>query len=50
MRVADSSKGFEYGVRFLREDEEAIHDVETLIENIKEREDRLSRIVGFNIL
>jgi len=50
MRVADSSKGFEYGVRFLREDEEAIHDVEKLIENIKEREDRLSRIVGFNIL
>ena len=31
-------------------DEDAIKDVEKLIEDIKEREDRLSRIVGFNIL
>lgn len=50
VRVSDSSKGNEYGVRFLREDEEAIREVKDLIENIKEREDRLSRIVGFNIL
>jgi len=50
VRVSDTSKGNEYGVRFLREDEEAIREVKDLIENIKEREDRLSRIVGFNIL
>lgn len=50
MRVHDSSVGNEYGVRFLRNDEEAIQDIKNLIENIKEREDRLSRIVGFNIM
>lgn len=50
MRVSDSNVGNEYGVRFLRTDEAAIRDVEHLIENIKEREDRLSRIVGFNII
>lgn len=50
MRVSDSSVGNEYGVRFLRSDEDAIEDVRRLIENIKEREDRLSRIVGFNII
>jgi hypothetical protein len=50
MRVSDSNVGSEYGVRFLRTDDAAIRDVESLIENIKEREDRLSRIVGFNII
>lgn len=50
MRISDSNVGNEYGVRFLRSDEDAIKDVERLIEDIKEREDRLSRIVGFNIL
>ncbi len=50
MRVSDSNVGNEYGVKFLRTDEDAIKDVERLIEDIKEREDRLSRIVGFNIL
>ena len=50
MRISDSNVGNEYGVRFLRSDEDAIKDVEKLIEDIKEREDRLSRIVGFNIL
>ena len=50
MRISDSNVGNEYGVRFLRSDEDASKDVEKLIEDIKEREDRLSRIVGFNIL
>lgn len=50
MRVSDSAVGNEYGVRFLRNDEDAIEDIKKLIENIKEREDRLSRIVGFNII
>lgn len=50
MRISDSSVGSEYGVRFLRTDEEAIEDIKRLIDNIKEREDRLSRIVGFNII
>ena len=49
MRVSDSDKGNEYGVRFLRTDDEAIRDIKQLIEDIKEREDRLSRIVGFRL-
>lgn len=49
MRVSDSDKGNEYGVKFLRTDEDAIRDIEQLIEDIKEREDRLSRIVGFRL-
>jgi len=49
MRVSDSDKGNEYGVRFLRTDEDATRDIKQLIEDIKEREDRLSRIVGFRL-
>lgn len=49
MRVSDSDKGNEYGVRFLRTDDDAIRDIKKLIEDIKEREDRLSRIVGFRL-
>ena len=49
MRVTDSDKGNEYGVRFLRTDDDAIRDIKQLIEDIKEREDRLSRIVGFRL-
>lgn len=49
MRVTDTDKGNEYGVRFLRTDEEATRDIKQLIEDIKEREDRLSRIVGFRM-
>ena len=49
VRVTDSDKGNEYGVKFLRTDEEAIRDIKKLIEDIKEREDRLSRIVGFRM-
>ena len=49
MRVTDGTKGNEYGVRFLRTDEEAIRDIKKLIEDIKEREDRLSHIVGFKM-
>ena len=49
VRVTDSDKGNEYGVKFLRTDEEAIRDIKKLIEDIKEREDRLSRMVGFRM-
>ena len=49
MRVSDSDKGNEYGVKFLRTDEDATRDIKQLIEDIKEREDRLSRIVGFRL-
>lgn len=49
MRVSDSEKGNEYGVKFLRTDEDATRDIKKLIEDIKEREDRLSRIVGFRL-
>lgn len=49
MRVTDGAKGNEYGVRFLRTDDEAIRDIKKLIEDIKEREDRLSHIVGFKM-
>ncbi len=49
MRVTDTDKGNEYGVRFLRNDEDATQDIKKLIEDIKEREDRLSRIVGFRL-
>ena len=49
MRVSDSDKGNEYGVRFLRTDDDATRDIKQLIEDIKEREDRLSRIVGFRL-
>ena len=49
VRVNETSKGNEYGVRFLRTDEDAVLDIKRLIEDIKEREDRLSRIVGFKL-
>lgn len=49
MRITDTDKGNEYGVRFLRTDEDAMRDIKKLIEDIKEREDRLSRIVGFRL-
>jgi len=50
VRSSENSKGTEYGVRFIRDDEEALNEIVTLINDIKEREDRLSRIVGFNTL
>jgi hypothetical protein len=50
VRTNETPKGTEYGVRFLREDIGAKEEILKLIENIKEREDRLSRIVGFNTL
>lgn len=49
VRVSETEKGYEYGVKFLRTDEEAVSDIKKLIEDIKEREDRLSRIVGFRL-
>ena len=33
VRVTDSDKGNEYGVKFLRTDEEAIRDIKKLIED-----------------
>ena len=50
VRSSETVKGTEYGVSFMRHDEEAIEELTALIEDIKEREDRLSRIVGFNII
>ena len=50
VRSASSAKGMEYGVRFVREDEQATNEIIALINDLKEREDRLSHIVGFNIL
>jgi len=50
MRSSETIKGTEYGVSFIRKDDEAIEELVKLIDNIKEREDRLSRIVGFNII
>jgi len=50
VRSASSTKGMEYGVRFIREDEQATDEIIALINDLKEREDRLSHIVGFNIL
>ena len=50
VRTSETVKGTEYGVSFIRNDEEALVELTNLIENIKEREDRLSRIAGFNII
>ena len=50
VRTSETAKGNEYGVSFVRHDEEALVELTKLIEDIKEREDRLSRIVGFNII
>lgn len=49
MRISETSKGMEYGVKFIRTDDEAVKEINALIDDIKEREDRLSRIVGFNM-
>lgn len=50
VRFCETVKGTEFGVCFLRKDEEALEELAKLIDNIKEREERLSKIVGFNIL
>jgi hypothetical protein len=50
VRTAENPKGREYGVTFVRHDEEALTELNKLIEDIKEREDRLSHIVGFNMM
>ena len=50
VRSSETVKGTEYGVSFVRHDEEALEEIASLIEDIKEREDRLSRIVGFNVI
>lgn len=49
VRCNETVKGIEYGVQFIRQDDEAKSEINKLIEEIKEREDRLSRIAGFNI-
>jgi len=46
VRCNETVKGTEYGVKFVRQDDEAREELRSLIEDIKEREDRLSRIVG----
>lgn len=50
VRCSETIKGTEYGVSFIRHDDEAIEELSNLINDIKEREDRLSRIVGFNAI
>ena len=50
VRTKEGTKATEYGVRFVRDDKAAKEEIANLIEDIKEREDRLSRIVGFNTL
>ena len=50
VRYGETPKGIEYGVSFVRNDEEAEQELINLIEDIKEREERLSRIAGFNII
>ena len=50
VRTKEGPKATEYGVRFVRDDKAAKEEIANLIEDIKEREDRLSRIVGFNTL
>ena len=49
VRVNETAKGSEYGVRFVRNDDVAIEELEGLIDDIKEREDRLSHIMGFEM-
>ena len=46
LRLYCVDNGIEYGVQFIRKDDEAREELKNLIEDIKEREDRLSRIVG----
>lgn len=48
VRTMNSLKGIEYGVRFIREDKEATNEIIALINDLKEREDRLSHIVGLS--
>ena len=48
VRSMSSLKGMEYGVKFIREDEQAVDEIIALINDLKEREDRLSHIVGLN--
>lgn len=49
VRYKRTHKNIEYGVQFVRQDEEAKKEINKVIEEIKEREDRLSHLVGFNI-
>ena len=48
VRYSDAERGIEYGASFIKKDEDEMAALEKLIEDIKEREDRLSRIVGFD--
>lgn len=49
VRCNETVKGDEYGIKFIRQDDKIKAELKSLIESIKEREDSLSRIVGFNI-
>ena len=48
VRYRRSAEKIEYGVQFMRQDEEAIKEISRIIEEIKEREERLSRLIVFN--
>ncbi|MBE5813320.1 MAG: PilZ domain-containing protein [Clostridiales bacterium] len=45
IRHNETEKGIEYGAEFIRQDENAKDELNRVLEDIKEREDRLSRIV-----
>lgn len=45
IRHNETEKGIEYGAAFIRQDDEAKEALNRVLEDIKEREDRLSRIV-----
>ena len=47
-KVNDTIKGIEYGVKFVSQDNKIKEELKLLIENIKEREDMLSRIMRIN--
>ena len=50
VRSNNTVKGMEYGVHFTRQDELMQKEISELIENIKEREDRLSHIAGMSVM
>jgi len=50
VRYNETSKGVEYGVVFVNQDKETKATLAQVIEEIKEREDRLSRIAGMDMM
>jgi len=47
VRTSESAKGTEYGVRFTIDSEKTTNEIVAIVNDLKEREDRLSHIVGF---